>query len=164
MRALHRPFFVRTIVTTPIRLQIDPIQELYLREIRNYKPTPPSADEAESQTKSWSHPRPPKVPDTSSATPDEIQAYASEQVSVNARAGDEKFAHDFEEMFESWFDEPESEARMREKRILNGRKDKEGFSHLLHLGQRHIREGANDLEPVVIEGYTDMMNLKDSLL
>lgn len=115
MRALHHPFLVRTIVTTPIRLQIDPIQELYLREIRNYKPTPPSADEAESQTKSWSHPRPPKVPDTSSATPDEIQAYASEQVSVNARAGDEKFAHDFEEMFESWFDEPESEARMREE-------------------------------------------------
>jgi F-type H+-transporting ATPase subunit h len=115
VRALHHPFFVRTIATTPICLQIDPIQELYLREIRNYKPTPPSADEAESQTKSWNPPRLPKVPDTSSATPDEVQEYASEQVSVTPRAGDAKYERDFEEMFESWFDEPESEARMREE-------------------------------------------------
>ena len=46
---------------------------------------------------------------------DELQTYAAEQVSVNPRAGDEKYEHDFEELFESWFDEPESEARMREE-------------------------------------------------
>lgn len=115
MRSLSRPpLFFRTITTTPIHHQ-DPIQDLYLREIRAYKPTPPSPSEAESQTKSWTPPRTPKVPDTSSAASDEISAYASEQVSVTPRAGDEKYEHDFEEIFESWFDEPESEARQRDE-------------------------------------------------
>jgi len=115
VRSLSRPLLVtRSITTTSIRHQ-DPIQELYLREIRAYKPTPPSPDEAESQTKSWSPPRTPKVPDTSAASGDEISSYAAEQVSVTTRAGDEKYEHDFDEVFESWFDEPESEARMREE-------------------------------------------------
>lgn len=115
MRALRYPFLIRTIATTPIVRQTDPIQELYLREIRSYKPIPPSEEEAESQTKLWSPPRPPKLPDVSAPPADEIRSYATEQVSVTPRAGDAKFEHDFEEMFESWFDEPESEVRMREE-------------------------------------------------
>ena len=114
MRSLRPSFAVRAISTTPI-LRQDPIQELYLRELRSYKPTPPSPGEAEAQTKSWKAPTLPKVPDMSAASADEVQAYASEQVSVTPRAGDEKFEHNFEEMFESWFDEPESEMRMREE-------------------------------------------------
>jgi F-type H+-transporting ATPase subunit h len=115
VRNLRPPFLIRTITTTPLLRQSDPIQELYLREIRNYKPTPPSTDEAESQTKSWNPPRAPKIPDTSSWTSEELSTYASEQVSVTPRAGDEKFEHDFDDMFESWFDEPESEMRMRQE-------------------------------------------------
>jgi F-type H+-transporting ATPase subunit h len=114
-RSLRHPILLRSISTTPIVRQTDPIQELYLRELRNYKPTPPSPQEAEAQTKSWKPPRAPKMPDTSAAPADEVQAYASEQVSVTPRAGDEKFEHNFEEMFESWFDEPESEMRTREE-------------------------------------------------
>lgn len=114
MRTLRNPLFLRTITTTPVPRQ-DPIQDLYLRELRNYKPTAPSADEAEAQTKTWKAPRQPKVPDTSSGTKEELSKYSSEEVDVTPRAGDEKYAHDFEEVFESWFDEPESEARMREE-------------------------------------------------
>ena len=108
-------FLLRSISTTPIVRQTDPIQELYLRELRNYKATPPSPQEAEAQTKSWRPPRQAKVPDTSAAPVDEVTAYAGEQVSVTPRAGDEKYEHNFEEMFESWFDEPDSEMRMREE-------------------------------------------------
>lgn len=114
MRALRNPILLRSIATTPITRQ-DPIQELYLRELRAYKPPPVSEEEAEAQTKSWRTPRQPKVPDTSSSTPDEVSSYAAETVEVNPREGDEKYAHDFEEVFESWFDEPESEARLREE-------------------------------------------------
>ena len=114
MRTLRNPLVLRTITTTPF-LRQDPIQELYLRELRNYKPKPPSAEEAEAQTKTWRPPKQPKIPDTSSAPVEEISSYASETVDVTPRAGDEKYEHDFEEVFESWFDEPESEARMREE-------------------------------------------------
>jgi F-type H+-transporting ATPase subunit h len=101
-------------MTTTSRLhQTDPIQDLYLRELRSYKPTPPSAGEAEAQTKAWSPPRQPKVPDTTAAPAEEIQSYATEQVTVKPRAGDEKFEYSFEDTFESWFDEPESEAHLR---------------------------------------------------
>jgi hypothetical protein len=44
-----------------------------------------------------------------------MQSYAAEQASVTPRAGDEKYQHDFNEVFESWFDEPESELRKREE-------------------------------------------------
>jgi hypothetical protein len=33
---------------------------------------------------------------------------------VQPRAGDEKFEHNFEDVFESWFDEPDSEVHQRE--------------------------------------------------
>jgi F-type H+-transporting ATPase subunit h len=112
---LRHPVLLRSISTTPTVRQTDPIQELYLRELRSYKPTPPSPEEAEAQTKSWRTPRPPKVPDTSAAPSDEVQSYASEEVTVAPRAGDEKYEHDFEEMFESWFDEPDSELHTREE-------------------------------------------------
>jgi F-type H+-transporting ATPase subunit h len=115
VRSLRSSVLVRTITTTPILRQTDPIQDLYLRELRNYKPSPPSPGEAEAKTKSWSSPRTPKVPETTAAPAEEIQTYASEQVSVTPRAGDEKFEHNFEDMFESWFDEPESEMRLREE-------------------------------------------------
>ena len=108
-------FLTRTISTTqPLRLP-DPIQDLYLRELQAYKSTPPSAEEAEAQTKHWVAPRPPKVPDTSPPPADEIQQYAGEQASITPRAGDEKYEHSFDEVFESWFDEPDSELRKREE-------------------------------------------------
>jgi F-type H+-transporting ATPase subunit h len=115
VRPLRNPILVRAITTTPRLHQTDPVQELYLRELRNYKPTPPAAGDAEAHTKPWTPPRTPKVPDTSAAPADEIQSYAAEQVSVTPRAGDEKFEHDFEEVFESWFDEPDSEIHQREE-------------------------------------------------
>jgi len=102
-------------MTTTPALRQDPIQELYLRELRNYKPKPPSTEEAEAQTKTWRPPKQPKVPDTSSGPEEEVSSYASESVDVTPRAGDEKYEHDFEEVFESWFDEPESDVRMREE-------------------------------------------------
>jgi F-type H+-transporting ATPase subunit h len=114
VHTFRNPPFLRSITTTPL-LRQDPIQELYLRELRKYKSTPPSQEEAESQTKTWRPPRQPKVPDASAATPEEVTSYAAEAVDVTPRAGDEKYEHDFEEVFESWFDEPESEARTREE-------------------------------------------------
>lgn len=115
MRTLTHPFLIRTFTSTHVIRQPDPIQELYLRELRNYKPILPSPDEAEAQTKTWSPPRPPKIPDISAAPAEEIQQYAAEQVSVTPRAGEEKFEHDFDDLFESWFDEPESERIAREE-------------------------------------------------
>jgi ATP synthase complex subunit h len=75
----------------------------------------PTQEEAEAQTKTWNVPRAPKTPDLTEASSDELQQYAGELVSVTPRAGDERFESTFDDVFESWFDEPESELRKRQE-------------------------------------------------
>lgn len=81
----------------------DLVQEIYLRELKAYKPVPEKASDAEGQVKKWSPPAPPKAPDSIGATlADELKAYEAAEVEVEGQASttDGASAKD-----DDWFEE-----------------------------------------------------------
>ncbi|CRG86057.1 hypothetical protein PISL3812_03060 [Talaromyces islandicus] len=94
----------RTFLTTATR-QADPVQDLYLRELRAYKPKPTKAGDAEAHVQKFSAPKPPPSPEEASIA-DELKAYESQQVEVEGQAA----AGEAAPKEESWFEEDEEDA------------------------------------------------------
>ncbi|KAF3918368.1 hypothetical protein ABW21_db0209072 [Orbilia brochopaga] len=78
----------RTFVVTAPR-QSDIVQDLYLRELKSYKPAPPKANDHEGQVRNWSVPATPAVPDLGeSSLSADISAYQSQLVETESGAPD----------------------------------------------------------------------------
>ncbi|KAJ6152677.1 hypothetical protein N7497_006996 [Penicillium chrysogenum] len=80
----------RTFLTSAVR-QADPVQDLYLRELKAYKPTPIKAGDAEEHS--------PEEANLAS----ELSAYESQEVEVEGQAA----AGEAAPVEQSWFEEEE---------------------------------------------------------
>ncbi|KAL1984158.1 hypothetical protein VTN96DRAFT_9379 [Rasamsonia emersonii] len=94
----------RTFLTTAAR-RADPVQDLYLRELRAYKPTPPKPGDAEAHVQKFTVPTPPPSPEEANLA-NELKAYESQEVEVEGQAA----AGEPAPVEESWFEEEEDEA------------------------------------------------------
>jgi F-type H+-transporting ATPase subunit h len=83
----------------------DPVQELYLRELRSYKPTPPKPGDADAHVQKFNVPRPPPSPEEMNIASD-LKAYEAQEVEVEGQAASGEPAP----VEESWFEEEEDEA------------------------------------------------------
>jgi F-type H+-transporting ATPase subunit h len=84
----------------------DMVQDLYLRELKAYKPTPAKANDHEGHVKSWSAPAAPKVPDLGDASAEsDLSSYKSAVVETESSAPD---ASAVSKPVEDWFDEKEA--------------------------------------------------------
>ena len=83
----------------------DLIQDLYLKELKAFKPTPVKASDAEGHVQKWSAPKAPASPEEGNIT-NELNAYKDQQVEVEGQVASGTSVVD-----EDWFDdEPEEEA------------------------------------------------------
>ncbi|KAL4958292.1 ATP synthase complex subunit H-domain-containing protein [Aspergillus filifer] len=89
----------RTFLTSAVR-QADPVQELYLRELRAYKPTPIKPGDAEAHVQKFSIPAAPKSPEEASLA-NELSSYESQEVEVEGQSA----AGEANPVEESWFEE-----------------------------------------------------------
>ncbi|KAE8348314.1 ATP synthase complex subunit H-domain-containing protein [Aspergillus coremiiformis] len=94
----------RTFLTSAVR-QADPVQELYLRELRAFKPSPIKPGDAEAHVQKFSVPAAPKSPEEANLA-DELKSYQSQEVEVEGQAA----AGEVAPVEESWFEEDEEEA------------------------------------------------------
>ncbi|PWY92488.1 hypothetical protein BO70DRAFT_357621 [Aspergillus heteromorphus CBS 117.55] len=93
----------RTFLTSAVR-QADAVQELYLRELRAYKPTPIKASDADAHVQKFSPPAAPQSPEEASLA-NELKDYESQEVEVEGQAA----AGEAAPVEESWFVEEEEE-------------------------------------------------------
>ncbi|PVI06228.1 hypothetical protein DM02DRAFT_583287 [Periconia macrospinosa] len=103
--ARQQPAFVarRTfIVPTAVR-QADLVQELYLKELKAYKPPPVKATDAEGHVQKFTIPKPPPSPEESDLAND-LKTYETQQVELEGSASTEEGAAPVEE---DWFVEEE---------------------------------------------------------
>ncbi|KAK2738032.1 hypothetical protein FQN57_007298 [Myotisia sp. PD_48] len=84
-RALRQqaPIARRSFATTFAR-QADPVQDLYLRELRAYKPAPVKASDAEAVVQKFVPPKPPQSPEESNIAA-ELKAYENQEVEVEGQ-------------------------------------------------------------------------------
>ncbi|KAF8420654.1 ATP synthase complex subunit H-domain-containing protein [Tirmania nivea] len=87
-RCLRNPIAARRTFITPTAIrQADIIQEIYLRELKAYKPTPIKSTDAESQVKQWKAPAPPSPPaEGTQGLANELAAYEAQEVEVEGAA------------------------------------------------------------------------------
>jgi len=85
--------------------QADLVQDLYLRELKAYKPTPIKPSDSEGHVQKFSAPKTPKSPEEADIA-SELKAYESSTVELEGQAvGDESAAVE-----EDWFeDEPDDD-------------------------------------------------------
>ncbi|KAL2803083.1 ATP synthase complex subunit H-domain-containing protein [Aspergillus granulosus] len=93
----------RTFLTSAVR-RADPVQELYLRELRAYKPTPVKPGDAEAHVQKFSAPAAPKSPEEANLA-NELSAYETQEVEVEGQAA----SGEATPVEESWFEEEEEE-------------------------------------------------------
>ncbi|KAK2798163.1 hypothetical protein FQN51_007849 [Onygenales sp. PD_10] len=95
----------RTFIASPIR-QADLVQDLYLRELRAYKPAPTKASDADAYVQKFSVPKPPPSPEESNIAAD-LKAYETQEVEVEGQSA----SGEPTPVEEDWFEEaPEEEA------------------------------------------------------
>ncbi|KAJ5103643.1 hypothetical protein N7532_004172 [Penicillium argentinense] len=95
----------RTFLTSAVR-RADPVQDLYLRELKAYKPTPIKAGDADAHVQKFALPKAPASPEEANLA-GELSAYESQEVEVEGQAA----AGEAAPVEESWFEEdPEEEA------------------------------------------------------
>ena len=63
----------------------DLVQDLYLRELKAYKPTPVKASDAEGQVQKFSAPQPPQSPEEADIA-SELSAYETQEVEVEGQS------------------------------------------------------------------------------
>ncbi|KAI4136077.1 MAG: hypothetical protein LQ347_000127 [Umbilicaria vellea] len=82
--------------------QADLVQDLYLRELKAYKPTPTKASDAEGHVQKFSAPKAPRSPEEGDIAND-LKAYEAQQVEIEGQAvaGEAGVAE------EDWFEEEE---------------------------------------------------------
>lgn len=83
----------------------DLVQDMYLKELKAYKPPQVKASEAEGQVQKFSPPKAPKSPEESDIA-NELKAYEAQQVEVEGQAagGDQAAA-----ISDEWFEEEPEE-------------------------------------------------------
>ncbi|KAA8912605.1 hypothetical protein TRICI_003443 [Trichomonascus ciferrii] len=79
------------------------IQDLYLKEVKGFKPTPKSAADAEANTKSWVPPKAPAAPSIEGSEADALSQYESQQVEVEADAPKTEGAEAPSASMDEWF-------------------------------------------------------------
>jgi F-type H+-transporting ATPase subunit h len=77
----------------------DLVQDMYLRELKNYKPAPLKPNDAEGHVQKFVVPKAPASPEEANLAND-IKAYEEQQVEVEGQ-GEQT------EQVEDWFEEPE---------------------------------------------------------
>lgn len=73
---------IRTLGLTP---SADLVQEMYLRELKNFKPTPIKASDSEGNVQKFAMPSAPKSPEEASIQ-DQLQAYETQTVEVEGQS------------------------------------------------------------------------------
>lgn len=81
------------------------MQDLYLRELRAYKPTPVKASDADAHVQKFVMPTPPPSPEEANIAAD-LKAYETQEVEVEGQAAPGEVAA----VEEDWFEMPEDEA------------------------------------------------------
>ncbi|KAJ5174393.1 uncharacterized protein N7482_000270 [Penicillium canariense] len=94
----------RTFLTSAVR-RADQVQDLYLRELKAYKPTPVKPSDAEGNVHKFALPQAPASPEEANLA-SELSAYEAQQVEVEGQAA----AGEAAPVEESWFEEDEEEA------------------------------------------------------
>ena len=77
---------------------------MYLRELKNYKPTPIKPSDAEGQVQKFSMPQPPKSPEEADIQND-LKAYESQQVELEGQSSE----GDAAAVEQDWFEEEEED-------------------------------------------------------
>ncbi|KAF8477531.1 ATP synthase complex subunit H-domain-containing protein [Kalaharituber pfeilii] len=105
-RCLRQPATLRRTFIVPTAVcQSEMVQEIYLRELRAYKPAPLKASDAEGQVKAWRSPTPPTPP--TETLVNDLTAYEAQAVEVEGQAETSSTVAEFES---DWFEEdPEEE-------------------------------------------------------
>ncbi|KAL7269606.1 ATP synthase F0 subcomplex subunit H atp14 [Rhizina undulata] len=102
LRSVARQQARTFIVPTAVR-QVDIVTEIYLRELKNYKPAPTKLSDAEGQVKTFSPPAPPRVPKFGeSILAEELKAYESQEVEIEGQVAEGEAVEAKEE---DWFEE-----------------------------------------------------------
>lgn len=83
-------------------LPADPVQDLYLRELKAYKPTPIKAGDADAHVLKFAPPKAPASPEEANLA-SELSAYESQEVEVEGQAA----AGEAAPVEQSWFEEEE---------------------------------------------------------
>lgn len=82
----------------------DIVQDLYLKELKNYKPAPAKANDHEGQVKPWHAPTAPTVPDLGlSGVQQDLATYESQAVEVEGSSVDVDTASSRSN--DDWFEE-----------------------------------------------------------
>lgn len=81
------------------------MQELYIREVRGFKPTPTKPGEAEAYVQKFTVPKPPPSPEEANLA-EQLKAYEAQEVEVEGRVATGEAAA----VEENWFEEEEEEA------------------------------------------------------
>ncbi|KAL8844824.1 MAG: hypothetical protein Q9176_000924 [Flavoplaca citrina] len=104
---MARPHFIqqRRMFSTPNSiLRADLVQDLYLREIRAYKPPPVKPSDSEGHVQKFTAPKTPQSPEEGDIAKD-LKAYENQQVELEGQAapGESGAAE------ESWFEDEDDE-------------------------------------------------------
>ncbi|KAH0542693.1 hypothetical protein FGG08_002926 [Glutinoglossum americanum] len=94
----------RTFITPTAIRQVDLVQDLYIKELKAYKPTPIKASDAEGSVQKWSAPPPPKSPEEGDLA-NGLKAYEEQQVEVEGQV----IPGEVSATEEDWFEEEEEE-------------------------------------------------------
>lgn len=92
----------RTYLTPTAVRQADLVQDMYLRELKNYKPTPVKPTDAEGHVQKFAVPKAPQSPEESDLA-SELKEYEAQQVEVEGQAATGETAP----VEEDWFEEEE---------------------------------------------------------
>ena len=85
-------------------LSVDLVQDLYLRELKAYKPPPTKASDAEGYVQKYSPPKAPQSPEETDIAND-LKAYEAQQVEVEGQAA----AGEAQEPEWNWFEREEDD-------------------------------------------------------
>ncbi|KAF2208081.1 hypothetical protein CERZMDRAFT_107580 [Cercospora zeae-maydis SCOH1-5] len=96
--------FRRTFIATPVR-SADLVQDMYLKELKAYKPAPLKANDAEGQVQNFAIPKPPQSPEEADLQRD-LQEYEQSTPEVQGASTDAGAAP----VEQDWFVEEEEEA------------------------------------------------------
>ncbi|KAF2167216.1 hypothetical protein M409DRAFT_66240 [Zasmidium cellare ATCC 36951] len=90
----------RTFITPTAVRQADLVQDMYLKELKAYKPQPIKANDAEGQVQKFTLPKPPPSPEEADLQND-LAAYEQQAPEVEGQSG----APGASEPVQDWFDE-----------------------------------------------------------
>ncbi|KAF2735015.1 hypothetical protein EJ04DRAFT_512018 [Polyplosphaeria fusca] len=96
----------RTFIVPTAARQVDLVQDMYLRELKSYKPPQVKASDAEGHVQKFAIPQAPPSPEETDIAAD-LKAYETQQVELEGSSKDGETAPVQEDWFE---EEPEEEA------------------------------------------------------